>query len=271
MQGVILLVIIMILVPARRIAKWDKTQWSQLCQGTGGGGVSSTSTGANNYAFVSTIVFHSGTMYVGGYFLYVFNSTTDMVACVAKWDGNTLSKIDSSNSGVFGGSPGGVYAIAFDSKGTLYAGGYFNMVLNSAGGKVFSIYSIAKWNSTNGWSFINNSSGIYYPCFSIVVDKSDNIYFGGSFSPTGQTATVMGVANDFNGIVKLSGTTWSAVGNGNGGGVDVVSSLTLASNQPIYVMTLYSNKLYVGGIFTGFYDTKGSASLTPANIIAVYG
>lgn len=254
-------------VSARRIAKWDNSQWSTVGAGSGGGGVSTASGSVETLSFVSTIVYRSGIIYIGGNFKYVFNSTTtDTVTCIAKWDGTTLSKIDSTSSGLSSTSPCAVYTIAFDSTGTLYAGGLFSYIANSSiGSSGTSIYNIAKWN--NGWGGINGSSGIYYACYSIVIDNLDNIYFGGSFSLNGQAATVMGVSgSNYNGIVKLSKTSWSAVGNGIGGGVDVSSNNT----YPVYVLALYNNKLHVGGNFNGFYDTKGTSTLTPANNIAMY-
>jgi len=152
-------------VPANNIAKWDGTMWSALGTGVAGGGGSSTGVSAlavdslgnvyaggnfttaggvtvNNIAkWDGTTWFALGTGIGGGYYPHVsalaVDASGDVYAggdfataggtsanFIAKWDGTVWSALGSGMAGG-GGSSTGVSALAVDSLGNVYAGGYF--------------------------------------------------------------------------------------------------------------------------------------------------
>ena len=139
-----------------------------------------------------------------------------------------------------------VYALAFDSKNNLYAGGNFDTA-----GDV-SANCIAKWDGTK-WSTlglgvtIDSSSNIVASVNSITFDASDNLYAGGYFGTAGDVSA--------NNIAKWDGTKWSSLGNGlklyNDGYFKNIS----------LVFDKNSNTLYAGGYF-------GTAGDVSANNIA---
>ena len=65
-----------------------------------------------------------------------------------------------------------VYALAVDSSGNLYAGGFFT----TAGGVAAS--RIAKWNGST-WSAMG--AGMEYDIEDLAVDSSGNLYAGDRF------------------------------------------------------------------------------------------
>ena len=123
----------------------------------------------------------------------------------------------------------GVYALACDSSGNLYAGGAF-----TAAGGVSANY-IAKWNGTN-WSALE--TGMNSAVSALACDSSGNLYAGGRFFTTAGEVSA-------NRIAKWNGSTWSALGGGMNHGV---GCLTLDSSE----------NLYAGGEFSTIAKWNGS-------------
>jgi hypothetical protein len=144
---------------------------------------------------------------------------------IAEWNGSAWSALGSG----FGGVSPFVYALAFDSSGNLYAGGYFT----SAGG--VSANAIARWDGS-AWSALGSGIGGYGTVYSLVYDNSGNLYAGGAFNVAGGVPA--------NSIAQWNGSSWSALGSGinapGSGTIGIVHSLVFDS----------AANLYVGGNFT---------------------
>jgi hypothetical protein len=104
-----------------------------------------------------------------------------------------------------------VTAIAFDSAGNLYAGGF--------GG-------VSKWDGAS-WALLG--ADIFAPIYSMVFDANDTLYIGGNF-------IVSDCIECYN-IAKWGGTAWEPLDIGI---FDPVRTLAVGSD----------NTLYVGGDFT---------------------
>lgn len=131
---------------------------------------------------------------------------------------STWSAVDSRN-GVSGGA---VRAIALDSSGNVYIGGFFT----TAGPG--TINRIARWNIANStWS--NFGTGMDSWVYAIAIDSANNIYAGGNFSTAGGSTA--------NYVAKWAGGGWSAMGTG--------------LNDTCYAMVIGSSgKVYMCGNFT---------------------
>jgi hypothetical protein len=168
----------------------------------------------------------SDNIYVVGSFATAGGSTVNRIA---KWDGSTWS-------GFGTGLSSSTYAVALDSLGNIYAGGYFT----DAGGNSAADY-IAYWDG-DSWEALGTglSSGV----LSIDIDSSNNIYAGGYFTNAGGNA-------DADYIAYWNGSSWNALGTGANSTVNTV--LLDSSQNP-----------YIGGYFT----TAGGVS---ANAVAHWG
>lgn len=134
-----------------------------------------------------------------------------------------------------GGIPaanGRINALAVDSSGNLYVGGYFTVIGDTRANDV------AKWSGSS-WSALGPGISGGNGVFALAVSGS-NVYAGGSFYWAG--------ANSVNNIAKWDGTTWSGLGPGTGG---AVSALAVSGTN-----------LYAGGDFSwagGIPQTVGVA------------
>ncbi len=202
-------------ISASNIAKWNGSSWSAL------------GTGVNNYVFAIAIA-PNGDVYVGGVFTTAGGSSANRIA---KWDGSTWSAVGT-------GFDGACRALRFDSAGNLYAGGDFS----TAGGT--SAARIAVWNGSTWFALGTGLAGASPGrCYSIEIDSSDNVYFGGEFT------SANGVSANY--VVRYSSGTFSALGTGIGGATSV------------NIVKLIGGNLYVGGTFT-------SAGGNSASNIAVW-
>jgi hypothetical protein len=104
-------------VSANSVAQWNGSSWSAL--GSGVGGVDAI--GVPYLASVYALAVSGSTLYAGG----DFNITGGVsVNCIASWDGNAWSVLGSGVSfGLY--NYGDVYALAADTAGHLFVGGYF--------------------------------------------------------------------------------------------------------------------------------------------------
>lgn len=148
----------------------------------------------------------NGDLYVGGVFTRAGTCTT---GCnnIARWDGHNWHALGN-------GVNHEVTAMAFDSSGTLYAGGF--------GG-------VSRWDGA-AWSMLGSEvSGFIH---TMVVDGNDTLYIGGYFA-------IVDCADCLN-VAGWGGTAWLP--------------LDLGVNAPVHALAVDSeNTLYVGGEFEDIF------------------
>ena len=168
-----------------------------------------------------------GNLYVGGRFSIAGNVTAKNIA---KWNGSTWSALGSGLD--YNDNSMHINAMAVDSAGNLYVGGYFFW---NAGG--VAVNNIAKWNGST-WSALG--SGLTSTVKALAVDSVGNLYAGGG--------SLCSPACHWGYVSKWNGTSWSSVGAGMNGPVKAVVI------DP-------SGRLYAGGLF-------GTAGELSVNYIA---
>jgi hypothetical protein len=199
-------------VAAANVARWTGT-WSALGSGVNG-------------SVLALATDTAGNLYAGGNFTAAGGVTS---ASIAKWNGGLLSSWSTLGSGIAGGQ---VNALAADNAGNVYAGGSFT----TAG--TASADDIAQWNG-NTWSALGSGTGggASPLVTALAVDIAGNLYAGGSFAVIGGVSA--------NNIARWNGTTWTALGSGISGSVNIgrrsiVNALAVDR----------AGRLYAGGTFT---------------------
>ena len=210
------------------IFKWNTGTWSPLDPGINGG-------------WVNALAFDTyGNLYAGGTFTTAGGTVANNVA---QWNGSAWSALGSglAGGGYWGIEPGigpevatgqnaGVNALAFDTKGNLYAGGDFTV----AGG--VGVNDIAQWDGS-AWSALGlGAGGQRGSIWALAFDNLGNLYAGGWFSAAGEGNPV--------GINRWDGGAWSALGSEPDGYVYALACDTNAN-------------LYAGG----YFSTAGGASV----------
>lgn len=231
------------------IAKWDGDHWSALAGGVAGP-VTAMAADAN------------GNLYVAVNFAWAGG----IAGAVARWDGSQWF-----NLAARGGWPmnGGIYAVAIDSSGNVYAGGTFTEVEGS------SIQQIARWDGSR-WSVLGDGSPYGRSIYALAA-SGDEVYVGGDYITAkwngsqwstlengvfGGSAYAMVVADDgtvyaggsltdniepgVHNLAKWDGHTWSAL---NGG-----------VNGAVFALAVSGSDLYVGGDFSAAGD-QASANI----------
>ncbi|HEY1017158.1 MAG TPA: hypothetical protein VGE07_30870 [Herpetosiphonaceae bacterium] len=139
-----------------------------------------------------------------------------------------------------GGADQGVYALAVDQAGLVYAGGLFDY---AGGDETTGIAAerVARWNPvTEKWHALDE--GVYSLKFeyeavwALAAAPGGTIYVGGIFDRAGSDAA--GVAT--NGIAVWDGTAWQGLAGGLGDKRDTVAAIAV---DPA------GNNIYVGGSF----------------------
>jgi len=214
--------------------------WSAL--GTGGGN------GVNSQ--IRALLVSGSNLYVAGLFTTANVGSTPVSANrVAKF--NLATSVWSAlGTGGGNGLNSAAYALAV-SGGNLYVGGTFATA--NVGGTTVSANNIARVNLTTGaWSVLgtgggNGVSGGLGPSFvqgvyALAANGSD-LYVGGLFN----TANTGGTTVNANYIAKVNLATgvWSALGNGGGNGLNLITEYPAAA-----ALALNGNDLYVAGGFT---------------------
>jgi PKD repeat protein len=168
---------------------------------------------------VSAMAEYKEELYAGGTLTSIDGVSVNRIA---RWDGTTWRDVD---GGVTNGIAPRVTSMAvYDSE--LYVAGDIRRVGS------LDVNNIARWNGTE-WLTAGNGLGTDGWAASMTVDTINNfLYVGGGFT------TAEGIP--VNGIAKWDGERWDSVGKPIAGALD---------------MTMYRNKLYVGGSGSGVTDT----------------
>lgn len=205
------------------VARWNGASWSSI--GNGVGGVTSP--------YVEAVAkLPNGDLVIGGSFL---TAGAVSATCLARWDGSTWHPL---GSGVLGGAPSAVFALATMPNGDVIAGGRFT----SAGGTPAK--NIARWNGSE-WSALgaglDGNAPSRYPNV-LKVMPNGILIAGGTFSTAGGMYAT--------GIASWDGTSWSSMGGGLSGALGVPSVNAIEC--------LPDGSLIAGGGFIAdFYGDRG--------------
>ena len=195
---------------ANRIALWNGTTWQAL------------GNGANNTVYAITINSDGTMIYAGGIFSQVGST---QVNYIATWNSYTFTWLALGN-GLSNGR--GVYAIDIDQNGNVYAGGDFTDSV--------SLNNIAMWDGTT-WQALGSGTGSGIGgdnTVNAIAIISNTVYVGGNF-------TVVNGSTSAKYIAIWTGTSWTPVGSGTGGGFNNFVKAIKISN---------TNNIYIGGLFT---------------------
>lgn len=211
------------------IARWNGARWEVLQSQNPAPDILGDWYYPETYGGVySCVTDKKGNLYVGGF----FNDAGGVaVNSIAKWNGISW---DSLSSGIGGWNYGftevpGVYALAFDTVGNLYAAGNFHAAGNSTAN------CISKWDGRS-WHALN--TGLSETVFALSCDNGGNLYAGGTFTRAGNAAA--------GGIVKWNGIGWDSLG----GGFDKGPKLTGLEKAAVLAITCAKNgTVYAGGNF----------------------
>ncbi|NCD35359.1 MAG: choice-of-anchor D domain-containing protein, partial [Spartobacteria bacterium] len=152
------------------IARWNGTHWTNMAQGLG------------NRVTCMAVHPTSGELYVGGWFTNYINSDGQKYPAnyVVKWD-----PVSQSFTNAGSGFNNWVYALKFDTNGTLYAGGSFsNTYITTEADKSappLAVTKIARWNGTH-WT--NTGGGFSDTVLSLTVNTNNNDLYASGFFRT---------------------------------------------------------------------------------------
>ncbi len=263
-------------LPIKYIARWNGTNWDSL-----GRGISEVPANRNGVNVLTMDV--SGRLYVGGEFIAVDTQITNSIAV---WDNNTWQPLGSDSLGLMGAK---VNSMAFDSRGNLYVGGFFQR-MGYCPAKNIAIWNGVQWDSVgsgtndevtslttddignvyaagffnvidsfrvqnvaryDGIRWESLGKGIGHPggVYAMICDRAGNLYAGGLFESANGTIV--------NNLAKWDGLSWTRIGSGTTG---EVNSLALIGSM-----------LYVGGSFTvaGGKFSPGIARVNVASANAI--
>jgi hypothetical protein len=199
-------------------AKWDGSVWSAV--GTGANGT------------VRDLLSDGTNLYAGGDFTQINGVAANRIA---KWNGLNWSSLGAGVQGFGAGASPGVYKMAFDTSGRLFAAGNFNQV-NGVG-----VSHVAGWDGTNWFALGGTTSkGMTHFLGQVQGLFSDgtNLYAGGTFTEGGNAVV--------NGLARWNGTNWSALGNVVNGQLPAAVARTF---------TIGGGYLFAGGSFTNVGGT----------------
>ena len=209
---------------AYHIASWDGNSWNFL-------GTNSTNNGVNGIVY-SLAMNGTSNLFVGGYFSSVDGGSIS-ANNIASWNGNSWNILgkNSTNNGI--NISGQINALAMNGTNQLFVGGLFSIVDGS-----ILANNIATWDG-NSWNILGTNStnnGIGSIVYSLVMNGTNQLFVGGSFS------SVDGGSILANKISSWNGNSWNILGtNSTHNGVDnIVYSLAMNG----------TNNLFVGGEFS---------------------
>lgn len=244
-------------VIATNLARWDGTTWNAMgnpfagsvaCVKEAGGilyvggtftnsalGITnfaqwngSTWTGVNANGTVRDLLWDGTNLYAGGDFTKINGVAANRIAVL---NGGIWSPLGVGIEGFGAGAVPGVYRMALDGNGNLFAAGNFNQ----AGG--IGASHVARWDGANWYAlggttsqgmthFIGQVRGLY--------DDGTFLYAGGTFTEAG--------SNIVNGVSEWNGANWSAMGP--------VTIGQLPSGAVPRAFISAGGTLYAGGTFT---------------------
>lgn len=186
----------------------------------------------------------AGTVIFGGDFTAAGDTsgTPPELRRIASYGGDTFSALGA------GFTDGGVYALAMDANGNLYAAGSFT---GDSDGK--ELRRVAKWAiGADTWASLGAgfSNGIVR---ALAVDASGNLYAGGTFTADSDGGTFV------NSLAKLAAgaDTWATITG--------VNDTAYVETPEIYALEAVPNgSVYIGGYFktaqhTNFCEYNGNA------------
>jgi uncharacterized delta-60 repeat protein len=185
----------------------------------------------------------NGKIYVGGFFTTYKGVTNDRIIRLNP-DGSKDTAFDNTTG--FGNT---VNAIAIDSNGRIYVGGFFTayknviytrfIVLNNTGAPISNNVNELRYKRNFGFEF--NTTGFNSFVNAIAIDSNGKIYVGGDFT------AYNGSTN--NRIIRLNADGSKDTGFDNTTGFNIqVRSIVIDSN----------GKIYVGGLFTSYKGVAAS-------------
>ena len=202
----------------------DTNSWHALA-GSGGNGVNGS---------VNALVFHQGTLFVGGLFLQTNSAEPIPANRLASWD--PVSQSWSALTTATGnGVSGQVFDLASHGNELIVGGDFFSANV----GEPMTVRNVARWNGTS-WAALASADGGIGTSGAVyaLASSSDAVYAGGDFA-----AVSSGGSGSFitaNRVARWSaGDGWSALGSGGGNGV----------NDTVFGLEKLDGQLYVGGMF----------------------
>lgn len=189
--------------PFPLLGQWDGASWTGV-----GTGVSASS----GEAVVNDVYTDGSRLFVAGYFDHAGGNPADQVAVWdgVSWSGNTSGAVSYSGATAVAGNPSDVYVGASSALYEDIAG---------SGAK-----GIARWDGTV-WHRMSNvpTNGMGFYVNALALAGNGDVIAGGSFTQAGEVSA--------NHLATFDGTTWTELGGGVDGQVDVL----LADGTTTYV------------------------------------
>jgi hypothetical protein len=225
---------------------------------TSGGTIDTTfNIGSGFNATVNCITIDSeGKLYVGGSFT-TYNGVTNNRIIKLNTNGTKDSSFDNST----GFTSGNVNVIKIDSLGDLYVGGSFSLYKGVTNNNIVKLTTGGTINTTFNTVF-SAGTGFNGAVNDIVVDNSNNIYVGGTFtSYKGSATNVTRIAK-----LDLSGNTSPSfvVGAGFNGTVQCLHYNP--SNDSIIVGGFFSSYKSVSNVYLTILSSLGDAIVSSKSV-----
>ena len=195
---------------------------NNLAQINSDGTVSTWNPNVNGQVYA--IATNGGTVYIGGNFTFVNNSTNR----------NRIAALDATTAVATSWNPnasgGVVQTLLFDGTSTVYAGGYFTTIGGQTRSKLAQID--ASTGAATSWDPSVTGS------VQTMVILGSNLYIGGNFTNAG------GLARNHAAAISIS--------------AGAANSWNSSPNGPVNSIVLNGSKLIMGGSFTTVYATSRS-------------
>jgi trimeric autotransporter adhesin len=246
-----------ILYAGTGIARWSTTAKHWYAMGGDGAGHGSLNGEVNAIAVSGTSV------YAGGTFTNV-NQGGNVIPeadYLARWDGSAWHAVGSNGAG--DGSLNHVVTALAVRGSLVYAGGYFQNVVNPDGTIIGAADFVAVWNGSS-WAALGSDDTLDgslkggTDVRTLTVDAAGRVYFGG-WSPAVYNGPTQLHASG--GVLMFDGTSWHALGS--------ESPTTPALAGFVNAISITGSTIRVGGWFTDI--SNGGKVATAADWIAAFG
>lgn len=201
------------------IGKWDGSTWSGL-----GNGLDEQ---------VNTLAVDSqGNLYTD---VLIIPDSGLSETEIMRWDGSAWSALEGDLTSLVDTLKEGresnilITDLVVDSRGQLYAGGFFYLINTEQ-----YVGFVAGWDGSS-WSLLG--SGMNHTVYNLAVDGQGNLYAGGEFTLAGGIPA--------NRIAKWDGKSWNALGSGLGGEAPSIADLEADDSGNLFVTGQFEN---AGGI-----------------------